>query len=388
MAKPYENVPKEILKQVAEESAGEKKTGKTGKNKETKTVETNTDGASGKKQRRLIKKTRAGVELTRKEVSSIKQGRKKLRKELRKKGIRGKRDFEMMAGSLGLYFDKKRGILPWILSHWVGMLLASLAALVLVLFLFSLITQMRGHFTINLSDDMFKEGFVLSETVGFEQPTVELVAQAAENVPAISIKEIPADVDQTDGQHNGVYFAYTFYIRNDGENTVAYSWDLLMNSESKDLLDAAWIMLFEDGTPRIYAKANSVTGEAEALPPKTDNSRGYKNLPISSMIEGTDQLETVKTVGPLTYYRVVPYPFDSDTILANGVQEEVEPEDAHKYTVVMWLEGDDVDTDNSKINGHLGIQMNFRLGNDTHGEDTNGWRAWWEAFWDNLKFWE
>ncbi|MBR6637425.1 MAG: hypothetical protein IKK96_01055, partial [Lachnospiraceae bacterium] len=49
-----------------------------------------------KKQRRLLfKKKRGGVVLTRDEVKAIKAGRKKLRKELKAKGIKSKKEFEL-----------------------------------------------------------------------------------------------------------------------------------------------------------------------------------------------------------------------------------------------------------------------------------------------------
>ena len=35
--------------------------------------------------------------------------------------------------------------------------------------------------------------------------------------------------------------------------------------------------------------------------------------------------------------------------------------DVHKYTVVIWLEGDDPDCTNDLIGAHIGLQMDFRL---------------------------
>ena len=85
-------------------------------------------------QPRLVKKRRAGVVLSQQEVKAIQKGRKKLRKELRKKGIKKRKDFELTASSLGLYFDQNRamGLLLW-LFHGRGLraLLAAAAALVI-----------------------------------------------------------------------------------------------------------------------------------------------------------------------------------------------------------------------------------------------------------------
>lgn len=341
-------------------------------------------------QRRLFfKKKRAGVVLSRDEVKAIKKGRKKLRKEMKAKGIKSRQDFEVTAGSLGLYFDKRRGLWFWLWSHWLGMLLGMLLAFLGILFIFSLVQQMRGHFTINLSDGMFKEGFTLSETAGFENPTVQLFANPAENVPCISIDRIPADIDEIDGEHNDVYFAYTYYIRNEGESTVGYNWTLDMNAETQNVSEAAWVILFEDGKMRILAKENKETGREEALPAFDDNSRGYLNLPIMELAPGSDQFEVVRQKGQLTYWRVIPDKFLSEKTVTEGSQSGVAPMEAHKYTVVLYLEGDDAEATDELIGGHLGVEMNFKL--VTEEEPGGGglgskWKDFWSGIWEGLKF--
>jgi len=349
--------------------------------------------AEEKKQHRLFKYKRAGVVLSEDEVKAIKAGRKKLRKEMRARGIKSKQEFELTAGSLGLYFDKKNnGFLFWLWSHWLGALIATLLALLLILFIFSLVQRMRGHFTINLSDKMFNEGFTLSETVGFENPTTQLFASPSQDVPCISITQIPADIDEIEGEHNAAYFAYTYYIRNEGENTVGYIWSLDMNAETQDVSKAVWAMVFEDGKMRFYAKPNEITGEAEALPPFGDNDRGYIDLPIKDLAADSDQFEIVGQNGRIAYWRVIPDKFLSDHCITAGQKENVEPLEIHKYTVVLWLEGDDIDADDSVIGGHLGVEMNYRLieeGAELDEEDTgqsfgNRIRRFWKNLWEGL----
>ena len=153
-----------------------------------KKITKNKEESSDKKSQ-IFKKYRGGIELTKAEVKYIKAERKKLKKELRKSGLKRKEDFEVVASSQGLYFDDKRrfGFLWW-LFHGRGIwaLFGSLAALLTVIYLFSLIPQMRGHFTINMSPDMFKNGFVLSESMDFSAPSVQLVSDPVENAPCIS----------------------------------------------------------------------------------------------------------------------------------------------------------------------------------------------------------
>lgn len=342
---------------------------------------------SGKSQRRLFKKTRAGTVLTRDEVKAIEAGRKKLRRELRERGLRGKEDFELTASSLGLYYDKPHSaLLAWLLRHWLGGLLALFALLLGAILLFSTVSHARGFFTINLTDGMFREGFTLSESPDFDNPTIQLFAAPAENVPCVSISHIPTDVDSINGEHNDTYFAYTWYLRNDGESTVDYDWTLSLTAETQGLSNAMWVMLFEDGVMRLYAKANEL-GEPEALPAQGDNSKGYMFLPIRSLAPDSDQFQVVQKKGSATWWRVVPDVFLSDDRIAEGTQISVAPMDVHKYTVVLWLEGDDPDATDHLVGSHAGVTMQFKATGETEGGSEGAGNRW-AKLWEDLKFWE
>ena len=343
------------------------------------------------RQKRLFPKKRAGIVLTEAEVQAIKAGRRKLRKELRERGITSKKDFELTASSLMLYFDKQKkfGLLLW-LFHGRGLwaLLALLAALLLTLFALSTISEMQGHFTINMSGGLFREGFSLSETVGFENPTMRLFAVPAEEVPCFSIRDILPDVNEHDGQHNEAeYFAYTYYIRNEGESTVNYTWQMNLSAESKNLTDAVWVIIFEDDVMKFYAKARE-DGTQEAIPYFDDDSRGYPVRPFyESAAAPQEQYELIKTNGEYEFYRLIPYAFEADTVVASGAVTEVEPQEVHKYTVVIWLEGDDPDCTNDLIGGHAGMEMNFKLETEEDTEEKS-FADRWNDFWNGLNFWD
>ena len=317
-----------------------------------------------REQKGPFKKRRAGVVLSKDEVIEIKKGRKKLRKEMREMGIKSKKEFELTASSLGLYFDKNRrfAIILWLFTgkgFWV--LLAAAALTLAALYGFSAISSMRGHFTISMSNDLFKEGFTISETRGFENPTSHLFATPAENVPCISIVDLPENIDETDGAHHDRYFAYTFYVRNDGENAQNMSWRLRLNSESKQLSQAAWVMLFADGKMNFYARENE-DGSPQMLPLQNDNSRGYLKAPLYNLSQNPDeQYEIIRQSGALTYWRVKPKAFLSDSLVENGLITEFKPNEVHKFTVVIWLEGDDPQCTDDLIGGHLGMDFYMQL---------------------------
>ncbi|MBR6682084.1 MAG: hypothetical protein IKL40_03770 [Clostridia bacterium] len=318
-----------------------------------------------KKQKRLFKYKRAGVVLTENEVREIKAGRKKLRRDMREAGIKSKKEFETTASTLGLYFDKNRkGMLLWLLFRGkLGWLLLGLAALLVAsLFLFSYITQLKGHFTISMSGDMFREGFTISETEDFDNPTSHLFAKFAENVPCISIIDIPEDVDSIDGSHNGDYFAYTFYVRNEGESTQDLRWRLNINSESQNVSNAAWVMLFVDGKMTIYAEADE-EGNKQCLPALDDNTCGYVEPPLEKLnADPKEQYEQIESKVPR--WRIKPEKFDSPRLVDTQIITEIEPQEIHKITVVIWLEGDDPHCVNDLIGGHLGMEFYMEIPDD------------------------
>ena len=169
---------------------------------------------------------------------------------------------------MGLYFDKnkKLAMFLWFMSKRGGWLLLALGALALgALYAFSVITEYRGHFTISMSDDMFKAGFSISDNEDFKKPTSHLFCTPAENVPCISIIDIPENVNEPDAVHTGNYFVYTFYVRNEGDDKADYKWTMSINSESKDLSEAAWMMIFDNGKMSFYAEENEY-GRPESLP--------------------------------------------------------------------------------------------------------------------------
>ncbi len=458
-------------------------------------------------QRSIFKKTRGGEVLTKNEVLEIKAGRKKLRADLKKVGIKSKKEFEVTASGMGLYFDKnkKLAMFLWFMSKRGGWLLLALGALALgALYLFSMLTEYRGHFTISMSDDMFKAGFSISDSEDFKKPTSHLFCTPAENVPCISIIDIPENVNDVNATHTGNYFVYTFYVRNEGETKADYKWTMSINSESKDLSEAAWMMIFEGDEMTFYAKANEFgrpesipatdvlaqseytpeswqklmsayenakTVEASAQSQDTINAAAARlksaidslvfingdqedqinydeliglltrasmlkkedfteetwaelqkqikeaeklvdkaktqesvNLAISkiraaifnageeleedelnftelemqiSRVFGDDayivaplqekckfpddQYEIIKQTTAYTYYKLIPKPFVSETVAAEGLKKGVKPNQIDEYTVVIWLEGDDPDCTNDLIGGHLGLEVYLEL---------------------------
>lgn len=337
-------------------------------NKDEKTLKKEQKKIENQNKIHPLRYKKAGVLLTRAEVARIKEKKKKLKAEMKAAGITDRADKRILESASGAYFDKRKGwkAIAWIIQGRV--LVALLLTLVVALssmFVVSEITKMKGHFTVNITPELFKEGFSLGDSLSedgkINNHTSNLRGDTPENAPCASITEIAKNVDQIDGEHNGGnYFAYTFYIENRNDEPASYAYELRINSQSQDAAKVAWAMLFIDGKAAFYAKATD-DGDNQTLPDRDDNTRGYTEPPfIDVAAYPNEQYELIKSMpSGLSYYRLIAIPFESDDVITSGVHTAMESGGIHKYTVVVWIEGDDPDCTNDMIGGHFGVEFNF-----------------------------
>ncbi len=282
--------------------------------------------------------------------------RRALRKDLKRKGITSRKDFEAIAESLGLVLWKDIPFLLWWHHGWrrwlanfgLGSLLAAAAALLALLFLLSYITEKKGAFTINLTAEMLRAGFVLYDSAKFEHPETRLFSLEVEQVNNITLEDIPKDIDQIDGPHNGRdYVAYTFYIRNEGQEPQDYAWYLNMLGDTMNVSEAVWLMLFEDGAQVIYAEPTAA-GEAEQL-------YGFREPLFAEAAYAYDTQYYVQG----ERYGITTTPFVQEDIVAQGLIQGVQPGEHHKYTVVIWVEGYDPECTDAIFGGFAKYSMRF-----------------------------
>lgn len=196
-------------------------------------------------------------------------------------------------------------------------LLLLMSAIYLVLY----VLYNESNFTINVDKDMLKSSIFLTETGDLKDKTRSLSANAAEYMDNISVKWISEDVDkEATGSHNGNnYFAYTFYLVHDGENPINYWYEIGIDDIIKDLDKAIRVMVYHNGEKTIYAKANEKTKLPEA---------------------GTKK-------------------FYSSDIAVLEERKKFKPGDKDKFTVVVWIEGDDPDCNNELLGGGIKMHMDI-----------------------------
>ena len=139
----------------------------------------------------------------------------------------------------------------------------------------------------------------------------------------ISGEDIPDNVDRINGSHNGNgYIAYTFYLSNTGHDTLAYTSELTMENVSGGVDEAIRIAVYKNGEKTVYGKTKS-------------NGKG-----IESDCD---------------------YEFASSTVAVYEKQDSFPPGAQNKYTVVIWLEGNDPDCTDDIIGGKMKLGMNFKI---------------------------
>jgi hypothetical protein len=181
-----------------------------------------------------------------------------------------------------------------------------------------------NKFTITLDNKLQDEkGIILYSNPNEKAHQRKLFASALNDMDNISYDWIPKDVHTSSngGSHNGDnYIAYTFYIENEGEVSVNYWYSIIIDDVIKRVDEAVRVIVFLNDEETVYAKINNETGEAE------------KNTE----------------------------PFYKDDVVVLKSRNDFKVGDVDKFTIVIYLEGDDPDCLNDIIGGEIKMHMEIR----------------------------
>lgn len=205
--------------------------------------------------------------------------------------------------------------------------IVKIAILIMALFLIIIYFILRvfletGDFTISLDQEFAKsEGIIMYENSSNKIDRRILKAQKVEFMDNISVKWLPQDIDKTgEGAHNGDnYLAYTFYLENKGAETVNYWYEVKIDEVIKNVDEAVRIAIYRNGERTIYAKPNSRTGEAE---------------------DGTTK-------------------FYSASSVCVEPRRDFKPGDIDRFTIVIFIEGDDPECQDNLIGGEMKMHMDI-----------------------------
>ncbi len=191
-----------------------------------------------------------------------------------------------------------------------------------IIYLFLYIVFQGGRFTVTLDKNLSnRKSIFLSEDGKFKGKTRELYANTIDNMDNISIKWLPDNLDtEATGAHNGEnYIAYTFYVINAGKETVNYWYEIDVDDTIKNVDEAIRIMVIRNGEEVVYAKKSAIDGSAE---------------------EGTKK-------------------FVSKTIAVLEQRKKLKANAKDRFTVVVWIEGDDPECTNALLGGEIKMHMDI-----------------------------
>ena len=180
--------------------------------------------------------------------------------------------------------------------------------------------SVSGSLTVSVHKN---DGLSLSETPDFFSPVFRLGSGAERSFTNFDGSLLPEGLDNVNGKHSGDdYVAYTFYCRNDGALPAGYVYEMNISDMTQGIEKAIRVRLFVNGEESTYAY------------PRTDGGEGPEP-------------------GTLPFYT-------GDAVLrkAGG---ELSPGGYDRFTVVIWLEGNDPDCVDRVIGGRFAVDMTFSL---------------------------
>ena len=207
------------------------------------------------------------------------------------------------------------------------LLLLGLLLAVAVLFIAAFAQEKMGNFTINLNRlELYRKGISIADNGNFDGATARLVANTVQDATNISIDDIPTDVDDVDGGHNGKnYMAYTYYVRNAGKEGLGYIASITLDSCAKGAEKAVRIAVYQNGERIVYAAPADDGGTED----------GCEN-------------------------------FLSDKIVCQYENKDFLVGNVDRYTIVIWMEGDDPDCVDAIIGGSVQFSMSIDADYDDH----------------------
>ncbi len=202
-------------------------------------------------------------------------------------------------------------------------LIALLSTFVIIYIILGVIYK-GGRFTVTLDPNFSLEsGITLYESLNNRSKTNKLYAADIDFMDNIAFEWIPATVDteSNGGAHNGDnYIAYTFYLANEGPEILHYWQEIYIDDVIKNVDEAVRIVVFQNGERTIYAKKNHLTNTTE---PNTEE-------------------------------------FYSEDLPVLRSRENFKPGDIDKYTIVIFIEGNDPDCVNELLGGEIKMHMDIR----------------------------
>ncbi len=221
--------------------------------------------------------------------------------------------------------------------------------------------QYSGNFVMTVDEETYDRGIAISEKSDFETYARWLTADAVEEVRDITLEQIIFNdlegILTTDGSFKDSvlggannkklnYLAYTFYLKNVGKFETNIGYDVVITDVTGMLAAGIRVLIIQDG----YIDP----GQA-------------KVATLSDLHAGTYQLYQLADTKDHVYPEGLrdAKEFVSDAVVCKETVNQLGANQTKKFTILMWLEGEDPDCSIDNIDQIYGskikIAMNFYL---------------------------
>ena len=215
------------------------------------------------------------------------------------------------------------------------------ALLFLLLAFLTYYGQNAGNFVMSIDDEGYRRGLILSEKQDFSVISQWLSADPVEDVMDTTYGVLNiGEAINTDGSYSDrvKYLAYTFYVKNTGKENTMLFYNMQITDESKDLSKAIRVLVVTDGV---------VVEKDEISEIEYDTFKMYM---------APDEVEYIYP----NYMPEATHFVDNDTICVEQV-DNLRPEQTKRFTVLMWLEGEDPECIDKLFGSKIKIEMNFSV---------------------------
>lgn len=199
---------------------------------------------------------------------------------------------------------------------------------------FGLITfygQNAGNFVMSVDTAARLRGIAITTDPTFENKTSRLMSEPISDARDVTYAWLKLDeISDHDGNFvdkDHDYVAFTFYVVNDGLETVDMSYYIRITEVYNNLDSAIRVLVIDNGVETMYMK------------PDTTNDTDYPD------------------------YMPAAEHFLSQSMVMRKVVPNFRPGNFRKISVVIWLEGNDPDCTDEILGGMIKMQMNFTINN-------------------------
>ena len=202
-------------------------------------------------------------------------------------------------------------------------LLSTLTLLTVLFYIVAALYKNTGSFTVSVDKyEMTKYGLSLCENRDMVNKSSYLNADISETMTNIAKEWLPANLDMIDGNHSGHnHIAYTFYVENSGYVEVPIEYSINISNITNDIDEAIRFRVYVNGEYTDYAKTKS---DGTGPEPSTEEF------------------------------------YNAATAVCRRL-ENFKPGEIAKFTVVIWIEGNDPDCVDWLIGGELKADMFIKV---------------------------